>query len=275
MQLCEYIYFLRVRAIYQEEATIVEECFVKEFFIESAKVGSHEFRFRNVVMEVVLGNDHSMSFFCWNPNAIGLNVLRVDYTRNRGVDWRQMKKHSCEPPKPTYGFPYFSAEDDSPANCRIGFRVSFKETTEKYKFRLIDHLRGSQLWAAATDRQFTDVEFVVAGKSFHAHQAIVAARCPLFEWVLPEKVTQYGTYEIVDCDPSAFEQLLFFAYTGSLQAPADSEHLLLAAKTYGVVALQEICELALEGSLKYVDEEKLLSIQLLIVRKVFLVPPFL
>ena len=120
----------------------------------------------------------------------------------------------------------------------------------------MDRLRGNQLWAAATNRQFTDVEFLVAGESFHAHQAIVAARCPLFEWAVREN---YGKYEVIGCDPSAFEQMLFFIYTGGLKAPADSEHLLLLAKKYGIVTLQEICELALEGSFKSFNEEKLLS----------------
>ena len=66
------------------------------------------------------------------------------------------------------------------------------------------------LCAAATDRQFTDVELVVAGKSFHAHQAIVAARCPLFQWGVREEFIRYGNYDVLDCDPIAFEQLLFF-----------------------------------------------------------------
>lgn len=214
-------------------------------------------------MEVLVESDLRMSFYCWNPNAIGLDILRVDYNRDGDTIWKPMRKHDCDWSKShTYGFPYFKAEGSFSAKSRIHFRVSFKEATEKYKFRLMDRLRGSQLWAAATDRQFTDVEFVVDGKSFHAHQAIVAARCPIFQWVVRKEFTRCGKYEVLDCDPTVFEQLLFFVYTGTLQAPADSEQLLDLAKKYGIVTLQEICELALEGSLKSVDEEKLLSMHL-------------
>ena len=112
----------------------------------------------------------------------------------------------------------------------------------------MDRLRGSQLWAAATDRQFTDVVFIVAGESFHVHQAIFAARCP--ELVISEKNNQLKKYDVVYCDPSTFEQLLFFVYTGRLKGPADSEQLFLLAKKNGVSTLQEICELSLEGSFK-------------------------
>ena len=214
-------------------------------------------------MEVSLKSDLSMSFYCWNPNAIGLDILRVDYNRDGDEYWQPTKKHVCDPSKSySYGFPYFDAEDNFPAKSRIQFRVSFMEATKKVKFRLMDRLRGSQLWAAATDRQFTDVEFVVAGQSFHAHQAIVAARCPPFQRMVREKHTRHSKYEIVDCDPSVFEQLLFFVYTGSLQGPADSEQLLLLAKKYGIRTLQKICELALKGSFKSVNEDNVMSMHL-------------
>ena len=58
----------------------------------------------------------------------------------------------------------------------IEFRVSFAEANDQYKFRLMDRLHAGELWKAATNRRFTDVEFVVAGQSFPAHQFIVAAR---------------------------------------------------------------------------------------------------
>ena len=218
--------------------------------MESVKVGSNEFCFRNIVMEILLKSDLSMRFFCWNPNAIGLDILRVEYIRDGYMYWQPMKKHGCDSSKSySYGFPYFEAYGDFPVESKIQFRVSFKEATEKYKFRLMNRLRGNQLWAAATDRQF-------------ANQAIVAARCPLFQWVVRENYTRHSKYEVIDCDPSVFEQLLFFVYTGSLLAPADSEQLLLLAKKYGIATLQEICELALEGSFKSVNEEKVMSMHL-------------
>ena len=99
--------------------------------------------------------------------------------------------------------------------------------------------------------------FIVAGESFHVHQDILAARCP--DLVLREKNKQLEKYEVVDCDPSTFEQLLFFVYTGRLMGLADSEQLSLLAKKYGVSTLQEICELVLKRSFRSDNEEQLMS----------------
>ena len=90
--------------------------------MESARVGSNEFCFRNVVMEVLLPSDLSMSFFCWNPNAIGLDILRVYYLLDGdGEDyWNAMKRHDCDLSEYyTYGFRYFNAEGTFPAKSRI------------------------------------------------------------------------------------------------------------------------------------------------------------
>ena len=70
-------------------------------------------------------------------------------------------------------------------------------------------------------------------------------------------------YEIANCDPSTFEQLLFFVYTGGLQASADNEELLLAAREYGIATLQSVCERALETSLQSITDDDLLRMSLL------------
>ena len=163
-------------------------------------------------MELLQQSDLSMSFLCWNPNAIGLDILRVDYFRDGDLYWIPMKRHDCDSSRSYYyGFPYFNAEGNFPVDSnRIRFRVSFEEAMEKFKFRLMDCLRGRQLWAAASDRQFTEVEFVVAGESF---QAIVAARCPLFQWVVREKYTRHGKYTRYSIAIPLYSSNCYFSFT--------------------------------------------------------------
>ena len=151
---------------------------------------------------------------------------------------------------------FFSAGGTFPLKSQVFFKIALKELNQSYSFCLVDRLRGNQLWSAATKQQSTDVEFVVGGKSFHAHRAIVAARSAHFAKLLStgEKLAKY---EIANCDPSAFEQLLFFVYTGTLQASADNKDLLQLAREYGIATLQTVCERALESSLQSITEDML------------------
>ena len=74
----------------------------------------------------------------------------------------------------------------------------------------------------------------------------------------PENKMQSVKYEIDDCDPAAFEQFLFFMYTGILQASANNSSLLHLADKYGIVTLSDICEWVLETSFQSVTDDDLL-----------------
>lgn len=65
---------------------------------------------------------------------------------------------------------------------------------------------------------------------------------------------QCGKYEIDDCDPCDFEQLLFLLYTGTLQASAQNENLLQLANEYEIATLQALCESALEKRVESTDD---------------------
>ena len=156
----------------------------------------------------------------------------------------------------------FSAGGGFSLDSRVYFKLLLKELNQSFSFSLVDRLHGQQLWSAATKQQFTDVEFVVCGKSFHAHRAIVASRSPHFAKTFnPDE--ELAKYEIANCDPSTFEQLLFFVYTGILQASADNEDLLLAARRFGIATLQTVCEQALETSFQSVTDDNLLRMSLM------------
>ena len=165
-----------------------------------------------------------------------MEVVDVEYSTDQ-LSWSVSFKHRSS------RLSFFDASGDFPINSRFYFKIVLKELHDKYPFRLVDRLHGQQLWSAATNRQFTDVEFVVGGRSFHAHRAIVAARSPYFARMFnPDE--KLAKYEIANCDPTSFEQLLFFMYTSGLHASADNKDLLLAAREYEIATLQTVCERA-------------------------------
>ena len=188
----------------------------------------------------------SIQLFPWNSRGSGLEVVDVECSTDRRT-WQLMLKRQL-----SNFTPFFSVGGTVPLNSRVDFKILLRELDQNYSFCLVDRLHGQQLWSAATNRQFTDVEFVVGGKSFHDHRAILAARSPYFA----------TKCVIINCDPSAFEQLLFFVYTGGLQASADSRDLLQLGREYGIATLQSVCERALETNFYSITNDDVLRMSL-------------
>ena len=261
----------RERGAWSKEPRVIEESFVHQFTWESASNVRREFVFRNVVLEVILRDKMSLLLYCWNPNSIGLEVLRVEYLIDNGSTWDPMDRCECcsacddeKPPTGLDGFPHFNAKAAFPAGCRIDFRVSFTETDDSFTFTLMDRLRGPQLWQAAKSGQFTDMEFVVGSKSMMAHKVVLGARSPYFARMFHSDKYPFDKCFICDFDFIIFEQLLYFMYTGCLLGPADNENLLEAAVKYEMETLQKICTRALETSLEFVTEDDLILLDIML-----------
>jgi speckle-type POZ protein len=105
-----------------------------------------------------------------------------------------------------------------------------------------------------------DVTFLVAGESFTAHKAVLAARSPVFmaEFFgqMVEKVSEH--VQINDMEASVFKELLQFIYTDTPPnfdqpqneaATVMAQHLLAAADRYGMDRLKLICEGKLAGGI--------------------------
>ncbi|VAI63229.1 unnamed protein product [Triticum turgidum subsp. durum] len=98
----------------------------------------------------------------------------------------------------------------------------------------------------------TDVTFQVDGKTFSAHQSVLAARSPVFKAQLfgPMKDSSDDLIMVDDMEADVFGSLLHFIYTDSLpqmSREGDNEgvaasHLLVAADRYDVQRLKLICE---------------------------------
>jgi speckle-type POZ protein len=97
----------------------------------------------------------------------------------------------------------------------------------------------------------SDVSFVVGGRKFAAHRAVLAARSPVFKAELFGAMAEAMMSQITleDISPAAFEVLLRFMYTDMLP-PDDKlegslvemyQHLLAAADRYAMDKLKLMC----------------------------------
>lgn len=126
----------------------------------------------------------------------------------------------------------------------ISFGVHIVETIDSYRFHLFDKLWSSQLWQAAKNKHWTDVEFAVKSSIFAAHRAIVAARSPIFA-ALDVANTRI---KIDGIEPPTFFTFLRFIYKGVFRPKAGTsiEELLSLADKYQVQTLKTLCESAME-----------------------------
>lgn len=133
-----------------------------------------------------------------------------------------------------------------PLPVTITYYIDVNETIPNYRYELVDQLCMAHLWFAARRRQFTDFEFLVQGKIFPAHRAILAARSP----VLANLLTQTGVnyLRIEDMDIPIFEHFLHFIYTGRLTTSAAHAQLLVAAERYQIDTLKSLCQAAARES---------------------------
>ena len=139
-------------------------------------------------------------------------------------------------------FHYELVDWKMPVTCT--FWVSVNETVDTYRYEIVDKLMGHQLWQAANDKVFTDVDFHVAGQVFSAHKAVLAARSPVFQAMFQNDMVESRTNQatIQDIDAPVFESLLFFIYTGKLDSESNHEELFLAADKYQVDTLKQLCQ---------------------------------
>ncbi|CAL5005199.1 unnamed protein product [Urochloa decumbens] len=116
---------------------------------------------------------------------------------------------------------------------------------------------GSHLGHLLDSGDCSDVSFSVAGETFRAHRAVLAARSPVFKALLlgPMADATMPTVTLHDIEPEAFRVLLRFVYTDALLMPVDNElevegsslaaellqHVLAAAEMYQLDRLKLVC----------------------------------
>jgi hypothetical protein len=130
------------------------------------------------------------------------------------------------------------------------FRICIEGSVPGFSYRLSDRLVKDQLWdVASKSKNWADVEFVVKGKTFPAHKAILAARSPVFAAEFTKE--QQGNDQPVQIQingvgPSTVEQFLHFIYTGESMGTFANEELLKLSDEYRLTTLSRLCKVALE-----------------------------
>lgn len=129
----------------------------------------------------------------------------------------------------------------------ITFGIHVVETLENYRYQLSDILFPEQLWTAAQNKLWTDIEFSVKNHIYSAHRAILAARSPTL--FVSQSLIVGSRIKIEHTDPIAFEMFLRFLYTGIFQVTNQrgiNEEVLQLAERYQLSTLKSLCQLAIQ-----------------------------
>ena len=123
----------------------------------------------------------------------------------------------------------------------------------------MDVLFKEQLWTAAKNKQWTDIEFSVQNHLYPAHKVIVSARSPVLAAMFSGKnATKCSRIKVQDTDAAAFEHFLHFLYTGEFDhfgggggggsggGGVNYAELLKVAVAYQVETLRLLCLSAVE-----------------------------
>jgi speckle-type POZ protein len=131
-------------------------------------------------------------------------------------------------------------------HCTFVFRIWIEGAYPGYSYQLSDRLGKDQLWAAKEELNLADVDFVVKDTTFPAHQAILAARSPVFaDEFMKKQLDDFPRIRMDDMEPSTVENFLHFIYTGEPIGTLADEDLLKLADRYGLTTLTSLCKVAL------------------------------
>lgn len=124
-------------------------------------------------------------------------------------------------------------------------RVNYTQIANQYTTKQYENILN--------DPTFSDFTFVVQGKEFKVHKAIVGSSSEVMRTIFTADLmeSRQGRCNVIDIEPAIFDHLLRFMYTGQLPQTLDgiSGDLLKAAHFYGVTDLFEICKQNLEFQL--------------------------
>lgn len=122
-----------------------------------------------------------------------------------------------------------------------GLEICLAEVYDTWGYRLRDLLLAGNLWSIYTTKESVDIQLKMVDHLFYAHQAILSARSSVFAQLfnLPDKL---NVVDIEPVDPFAFEEFLYFLYTGTLRTMEYLQELRDIAIKYDVKTLKEISQ---------------------------------
>jgi hypothetical protein len=127
------------------------------------------------------------------------------------------------------------------------FDIKTVSTIGNYYYELMDDKWLTDLWAAVTNKKWTDVEiFVGTVKVMEAHRIILSSRSPVLNESL-SKISKPAEKSIVrfeaKFDVEVVKNFLNFLYTGRLESSASVHQLGKLATMYQVETLKNVCHL--------------------------------
>jgi hypothetical protein len=127
------------------------------------------------------------------------------------------------------------------------FDIKTVSTIGNYYYEMMDHHWCKDLWAAATNKKFTDVQIYVGSvEVLEAHRVILSARSPILNESL-NKISKPAEKSIVtfgaEFDVEIIKNFLNFLYTGSLKSTDGVHQLCQLATMYQVETLKNVCQL--------------------------------
>lgn len=161
-------------------------------------------------------------------------------------------------------------------NCTVGVVVSAIDCSRSLSIQVPDSDIGTHFGMLLDTKEGSDVTFDVCGEKFHAHRLVLAARSPIFEAELINRMEE-GNQEILitDMEPYVFKAMLHFIYRDSLieeelpvssavSTPSINEalpaKLLAAADKYGLARLRVVCESSLCRDISVNSVAKILAL---------------
>lgn len=189
---------------------------------------------------------------CMEHGSVGFEVTEVLCSENL-CEWTKMKPKKVDNVElflmAQMGSFFFTKS--------VSFCIKMKSTFDNYYYEIMDVLWLTELWQAAVDQRFTDVEiFVGSDKVMEAHKIVLVARSPVLNALM---IKANGTEKSVVTfdafvDLAILDQFLKFLYTGSLGISANNSKLLKLAEKYEVETLSKVCKPAVRQSYSDVDK---------------------
>jgi hypothetical protein len=129
----------------------------------------------------------------------------------------------------------------------VYFDIKTVSTIGNYYYEMMDDKWLTDLWAAATNKKWTDIEiFVGTVKVMEAHRIILSSRSPVLNESL-SKISKPAEKSIVrfeaKFDVEVVKNFLNFLYTGRLESSASVHQLSKLAMMYQVKTLKNVCHL--------------------------------
>lgn len=225
-----------------------------------AKIGAHKIDNPNPIME-----DQQLfvlTFLSYRHRHIGCRVEEVSFRSPLDYDGlscsasshiKQMEPTS--PPSQTI-LQQFTCTFKKIPPFDLIFYVKLSTSISNFGHKFVDSAWKEEIWATTSNKQFTDVDFVLEEESISAHRALLSARSPVVAAMFSSGMEecQTGRVYLDDVDPTTFRDFLKFLYTGMLGASTKKDELLVLADKYQVETLIHLCKFATQVNVKDVTD---------------------